>query len=242
MPTRPLIGCTSYRKQLGGDYPLTIDGLMPSYIRAILAAGGLPVLISQEYDADSLASLLETLDGVLIPGGGDIDPACYGGSMHETVYGVDAGRDALELFVAREAVAQDKPLLAICRGHQILNIAQGGTLWEDVLTLMPGAERHAYFWGYERNRISHEVRLVGQSRLSRLGLGERLRVNSLHHQGIKRLGQSLTPIAYAPDGLIEGVEIQDHRFAVGVQWHPEELYGEEAAAQALFAAFIAACR
>lgn len=241
MRQRPLIGCTTYRKEAMIGYPLDIDGLMPTYSNAIVAAGGLPVLIPQSYGADELDLLLDELDGLLIPGGGDIEPSRYAGQGHDKIYGVDAMRDEIELFLAREAIARDKPILAICRGHQIMNVAQGGTLWEDVLDMMPGAERHAYFIGYDRHRISHDVRICENSRLADIFQSDQQSVNSLHHQGIKRLGASLTPVAYAPDGLIEGIEVQDHRFAVGVQWHPEELYGRQPGAEALFKAFVAAC-
>lgn len=242
MPQRPLIGCTTYRKETIIGYAIEIDGLMPTYSSAITAAGGLPVLIPQAVGPDDLSALLDELDGLLFPGGGDISPARYGGTTHDKVYGVDERRDEVELFLATEAVKRDKPLLAICRGHQILNVAMGGTLWEDVLDMMPDAERHAYFIGYERNRISHDVHVCDNSRLADIFQAHSQPVNSLHHQGIKRLGSSLTPTAYAPDGLIEGIEIQDHRFAIGVQWHPEELHGQEPGATALFRAFVDACR
>jgi putative glutamine amidotransferase len=242
MRSRPLIGCTTYRKETMIGYPVEIDGLMPTYSSAILAAGGLPVLIPQAIPHDELDLLLDELDGLLMPGGGDIEPTRYQGSIHDKIYGVDGRRDDIELFLAREAVARDKPLLAICRGHQILNVAMGGTLWEDVLDLMPNADRHAYFIGYERDRISHDVRICSDSKLAKIAGEEYQPVNSLHHQGIKRLGSSLTPVAYAPDGLIEGIEIQDHRFALGVQWHPEELFRAHAGAAALFEAFVDACR
>ncbi len=241
MRQRPLIGCTTYRKEAVIGYPIDIDGLMPTYSNAIVAAGGLPVLIPQSLSTAELDLLLNEVDGLLIPGGGDIEPSRYAGQGHDKIYGVDPTRDEIELFLAREAVARDKPILAICRGHQIMNVAQGGTLWEDVLDMMPGAERHAYFIGYDRHRISHDVRICESSRLADIFQSDQQSVNSLHHQGIKRLGASLTPVAYAPDGLIEGIEIQDHRFAVGVQWHPEELCGRQPGATALFKAFVAAC-
>ena len=168
MRPRPLIGLTTYRKEAVIGYPIDIDGLMPTYSNAIVAAGGLPVLIPQAVGEEELSLLLDELDGLLIPGGGDIDPARYNGQHHDKIYGVDERRDEIELFLAREAVARDKPLLAICRGHQILNVAMGGTLWEDVLEMMPSADRHAYFIGYERNRISHEVRICEDSRLAEI--------------------------------------------------------------------------
>lgn len=238
---RPLIGCTTYRKSFAPGR--VIEGLMPTYTNAILAAGGIPVMIPLVVSGDALVELLAGLDGVLLPGGGDIDPVRYGGNgENAAVYGVDPLRDELELAVARCAIDKDIPLLAICRGHQILNVSLGGSLWEDVFELMPNAHRHAYFAGFERDRISHEVRVCRDSVLYGLLGSEQKPVNSLHHQGIKRLGNYLSPVAYAPDGLIEAVELRDHRFAVGVQWHPEEFYSVDSGTLALFEGFVAACR
>jgi putative glutamine amidotransferase len=144
--------------------------------------------------------------------------------------------------MAKTAVEEEKPLLAICRGHQILNVALGGSLWEDVLELMPNAQKHAYFSGHARDLVAHDVRICEESRLYNIMGTDNKAVNSIHHQGIKRLGAHLTPIAYAADGLIEGIEIQDHRFAMGIQWHPEEFYGQDKQTLALFEAFVNACQ
>lgn len=240
---RPLIGCTTYRKVTSQDPFIMIDGLMPTYTNAVLAAGGLPVMIPLTLGDTDLLELLDQLDGLLLPGGGDIDPQVYGGNRdNAAVYGVDNNRDRVELLLAKQAVEQEKPLLAICRGHQVLNVALGGSLWEDVFELMPNAQKHAYFHGYARDLISHDVRICEDSRLnSIMGVNSKA-VNSLHHQGIKRLGAHLTPVAYAADGLIEGVEIQDHRFAMGLQWHPEEFYSRDTQTLALFQAFVGACQ
>jgi putative glutamine amidotransferase len=239
---RPLIGCTTYRRQVSADPEIWIDGLMPTYTSALLAAGAIPVLIPLTLAQPDLLELFTQLDGVLLPGGGDIDPARYGGQHHPTLYGIDPLRDEVEVFVAQQAVAQDKPLLAICRGHQMLNVALGGSLWEDVLDLMPEAHRHAYFQGFPRSLLSHEVHLAADSRLARI-LGQSHKpVNSLHHQGIRTLGANLRPMAHAADGLIESIEVVDHRFAIGVQWHPEEFFQTDTATLALFQAFVEACR
>ena len=239
---RPLIGCTTYRRQVSVNPDIWIDGLMPTYTAALLAAGAIPVLIPLTLKQDDLLDLLAQLDGVLLPGGGDIDPARYAGQSHPTLYGIDPLRDEVEIFVAQQAVTQDKPLLAICRGHQLLNVALGGSLWEDVLDLMPEAHRHAYFQGYPRNLLSHEVQITADSRLAHI-LGQHHKpVNSLHHQGIRQLGANIRPMAYASDGLVESIEVIDHRFAIGVQWHPEEFFQTDQATLGLFEAFVTACR
>lgn len=242
----PLIGCTTYRKKTAsyhqtknGNQPIYVDGLMRTYTNAILAAGGLPVLIPLTYSDDQVAALFARLDGVLLPGGGDIDPAEYGGEANGQIYGVDSNRDRIELWLAREAVKTNKPVLGICRGVQVLNVALGGTLWEDVLECMPHAHKHAYFHGYERNLLSHEVEIEEKSCLSYvMGHSGGKLVNSIHHQGIRRLAEPFSAVARAADGLIEGIEIPGHSFAVGVQWHPEELVSQDPQMRGLFSGLI----
>ena len=223
MNRKPLIGCTTYRKQTGDNPSLDILGLMPSYLQAIAAAGGVPVMIPLGLSDDDLREVIQQLDGILLPGGGDIEPSVYHGDGHPTVGGIDEDRDRVELVVARTAVAQQKPLLAICRGLQVLNVALGGSLWEDVEQLMPQAMHHEHVKSHPRNYLAHPVTIVPDSLLARqLGTTETA-VNSLHHQGIRRLAENLRATAVAPDGLIEGVEVVGHPYAVGVQWHPENL-------------------
>jgi putative glutamine amidotransferase len=220
---KPLIGCTTYRKTSDQTPPIDIFGLMPSYLEAIVAAGGVPVMIPLGLSDDNLIDILQQMDGILLPGGGDIEPRVYQGNGHPTVSGIDEDRDRVELTVARTAVAQQKPLLAICRGMQVLNVALGGSLWEDVELLMPQAMHHEFVNSHPRNYLAHMVTIELDSFLARqLGV-EETAVNSLHHQGIRRLANPLRATAVAPDGLIEGVEVIDHPFAVGVQWHPENL-------------------
>lgn len=237
---RPLIGCTTYRKVAHQEPPIELIGLMPSYIEAILAAGGIPVLIPHGLSEADLQVVLAQVNGVLLPGGGDIEPTVYAGDMHTAVYGIDQERDRIELYVARAAVQQGKPLLAICRGVQVLNVALGGTLWVDIKSQKADSLLHDNFLTQPRNYLAHDVTIVPGSYLA-LSLGkETTAVNSLHHQGIKRLAAGLTPTAVAADGLIEGVEISGHPFAVGVQWHPENLIHDDPAMLALFKQFVQA--
>jgi putative glutamine amidotransferase len=220
---KPLIGCTTYRKFSGQNPPIDILGLMPSYLEAVVAAGGVPVMIPLGLSDENLQVVIQQMDGILLPGGGDIEPSVYQGQGHPTVGGIDEDRDRVELMVARTAVAQQKPLLAICRGLQVLNVALGGSLWEDVELLMPEAIHHEHVNSHPRTYLAHNVTIEPDSLLARqLGRTETA-VNSLHHQGIRRLANDLRATAVAPDGLIEGIEVIGHPYAIGVQWHPENL-------------------
>lgn len=239
---RPLIGMTTYRKMADQSPPIEMIGLMPSYIESIVLAGGLPVLIPLGLAEDDLIAIISRMDGVLLPGGGDIEPSVYQGALHETMYGIDLDRDRVELIVARQVVAQQKPLLAICRGHQILNVALGGTLWEDVKSMMPQAIRHDHFRGFPRSYMAHSVTAVPDSHIARLMSRTESKVNSLHHQGIRDLASELRATAVSPDGLVEGTEIPGHPFAVSVQWHPENLIHDDPAMLSLFKGLIVAAK
>lgn len=238
---RPLIGCTTFRQTLERpDYTIDMVGLSPSYLHAIEKAGGIPILIPCGLPQADIIQIFNQLDGVLLPGGGDIDPAIYGGQMHPTVYGISPERDDTELFLARHAVAEQKPLFAICRGVQVLNVALGGTLWEDVKLLMPKGTRHAFHGEFSRNYLAHTVEVDPNSHLAHyLGDGT-VGINSLHHQGIKKLAPTLVATAVSPDGLIEAVEAPSHPFALGVQWHPENLVDDSPAMLALFEGLVEA--
>lgn len=220
---RPLIGLTTYRKTAAQSTPVALYALMPSYVEAVVAAGGVPLLIPLGLDEDALRTLLARLDGLVLTGGGDIAGNHYRSAHPDYIFDVDPDRDRVELFLAREAVAADAPLLAICRGHQMMNVALGGSLYEDVLRLMPTAIKHDYWGEYPRNLLAHEVTVRADSRLARQLGQTTVRVNSLHHQGVRDLAPGLLATAHAPDGLIEGLEAPDRRYAIGVQWHPENL-------------------
>lgn len=237
---RPLIGCTTYRKTADQNPPIDLFGLMPTYVEAIVAAGGVPILIPLGLSDEDLQTIFERVDGLLLPGGGDIDPSFYRGDPHATLWGIDRDRDRVEFFIARAAVAQRKPLLAVCRGHQVFNVALGGTLWVDVASQMPNAIKHDNFGIYPRNHLAHEVKLQPESTLSQCLGSNKAAVNSLHHQGIRDLAPELTAVGVAPDGLIEAVEITGHPFAIGVQWHPENLIHDDPAMLSLFKGLIRA--
>lgn len=231
---RPLIACTTYHKPVNQTPPIEMMGLMPAYIEAIREGGGIPLLVPLGATEDELLAILDRVDGVLLPGGGDINPEMYHGQRHETMRDINPDRDRVEIFMARQAIQQEKPLLAICRGHQLLNVALGGSLWEDIADLVPNAMCHDYYVTFPRTHLAHSVEVTSDSRLAHcLGQTE-IEVNSLHHQGVRNLAPELVGTAVAPDGLIEGIEVPGHPFAVGVQWHPENLIVEVPAMLGLF--------
>ena len=238
---KPIIGLTTYRKVAAQSNPIPLYALMPSYVDAIAAAGGVPVLIPLGLDEEALQVLFERLDGILLTGGGDVDTAFYGGERPDLIDGVDTDRDRVELFLARAAYEQEKPTLAICRGHQVLNVALGGTLYEDIASLMPDASKHDYFGEHPRTYRPHSVAIEPGSMLAEILSGSaEVQVNSLHHQGIRDLAPALAPAAFAPDGLIEAVEAPDLPFMLGVQWHPENLAPDDPEMRAIFKTFVTA--
>ncbi len=212
-----------------------------AYLGAIEQAGGVPVPLPPQLSPQGLAVIGREIHGLLLTGGGDVDPARFGEAPHPTLYEVAPARDALEISALELALGRGLPVLAICRGIQILNVALGGTLHQDVGT-DPGTElRHSQ--DAPRDQPSHKVTIRPGSRLARVLGTDELEVNSMHHQAVKGLGRGLVPVAWAPDQIIEGVEGDDPaRFVLGVQWHPEELVPHSDAARRLFSALIDAAR
>ncbi|HEY3933799.1 MAG TPA: gamma-glutamyl-gamma-aminobutyrate hydrolase family protein [Gemmatimonadales bacterium] len=245
MGRRPLIGVTTQTLQAIDGIPADLPAswvMNQRYARAVARVGGVPVLVPLlADDADTLRAIYDRLDGVLVPGGVDIDPAAYREAPHPLLGRTDAARDATELLLARWAVAEEKPFLGLCRGLQVLSVAMGGTLWQDLARERPGSARHDYFpdGGFTRDYLAHDVDITHGSRLGEALGGGSITVNSMHHQGIRELGRGLTATAIASDGLIEGAEFPDQRFAVGVQWHPEA-FDEGPAVGELFRQFVAA--
>lgn len=212
---------------------------LPDYLEAVRRAGGDPLVLEPRGEA---ARILDRLDGLMLTGGRDVDPSLFGEQPHGTATSAEPGRDEFEVALVREAVARDLPLLGICRGLQVLNVALGGTLIQDIPSMITGAEPHDV--GDTPITFAHEVWITKGSTLWR-ALEERLaddacRVNSRHHQAVRKPASGLEASATSPDGIIEGLERLASRFCVGVQWHPENFWrtGEF---RPLFEAFIAAC-
>lgn len=235
---QPLIGITGglIRKRSGA--PVCQVG--QAYIHSIQRACGIPMMIPVGMDVHSIDSLLPRLDGVLFTGGADIDPQRFNAQMHPRVYGVSQARDTLEFTLIEKALSGNKPMLAICRGIQVLNVACGGELYLDILDQKPNALKHDWFPGHPRDKLAHTVNLAPGSLVNEIFGVDEIRVNSLHHQGVSGIGKDLNATAFAPDGLVESLEFNGNTFALGVQWHPESL-PDDPGQQHLFRTFIDAC-
>lgn len=231
----PIIGLTTYNSE--NKYGFPIASLSHRYISALTEAGAAPVLIPSGLSEDARRSLLERLDGLLLTGGGDIAVERSNGVFDAHVEDVDPGRDALEFALVEAAAKNGKPFLGICRGFQVVNVALGGTLFTHLQDQFPGALRHDYDSGSQREFLAHEVIVEKDTRLASTFEAIRFKVNSLHHQGVKELAPALRPAGHAPDGLLEAMELPGHPFGMAVQWHPEWLT-DQPVSRRLFRAFV----
>ncbi|HEY8347474.1 MAG TPA: gamma-glutamyl-gamma-aminobutyrate hydrolase family protein [Symbiobacteriaceae bacterium] len=230
---RPLIGLTPSVAQESNRDSLYCPS---DYFRAIQEAGGIPVLlplVDNELDA---ALVLDKVDGLLLPGGGDVDPVFFGEEPHPRLGTIAPERDFSEILLIREALRRDMPVLGICRGHQILAVAVGGTLIQDIPSELPGALKHEQ--DAPRWYASHSVSVKPGTRLAAL-LGTSFRVNSFHHQSVRTVPPGWVVSAVAPDGVLEALEHPGYRFVVSVQWHPESFVGRGDHFKPLFEAFMA---
>lgn len=235
---RPLIGVTADRLR---DIPGR-DGLWqtPDYFTAVQNAGGTPVLLPNLNTTAEAEALLDRLDGVLFSGGNDADPMHFGEQPHPKLGAVDPERDRTELLLARAAIRRDMPVLGICRGHQLLAIAFGGTLWQDIPSQVPEAIKHHYTTATPKWYATHTVAVSPGTVLERL-LGSEVRVNSRHHQAVRTVPQGWVASAWSADGVNEAMELPGARFTVSVQWHPENATGRaDLNYDPLFDAFVAA--
>ena len=211
-----------------------------TYPRAIAEAGGLPVILPPLEDAQALRQLFEMLDGIVFPGGLDVHPSHYGEAHVHPATEVDPALDTLELRLAEWAVSSDIPTLGICRGQQLLNVALGGTLLQDLPSeRLPAGVAHRQ--AGQRRELSHTIRVEGGSRLAGILGSTTVEVNSFHHQAVRCLGGGLRAVAWSPDGIIEGVEGTDHPWLMAVQFHPEDLVPFHDPSRRLFRALVRAC-
>lgn len=216
---RPLIGVTS-----SYSWDNNSQNLPNSYIDAVERGGGTPIILPPTFTVD-VGQLLEAVDGLVLTGGVDVDPQIYGEDPLPQMGRIDPKRDHFELEITRRALSVGKPTLAICRGIQVLNVAAGGTLFQDIPSQVKGSIKHSAqtptFYP------SHSVRVKAGSKLHGIFGKEELGVNSFHHQSVKDLGEGLVATAWAPDGVIEAMEIPGEVFILGVQWHPERMIDGE---------------
>ncbi len=234
MPSRPTIAIT-----IGYESNETF-ALSKAYVRSVEQAGGQPIIIAPGAPGDA-APLLARADGLLLSGGADMDPALLGQERHSAVTRFFRERDEFELALCREAVGSDLPLFAVCRGQQLLNVAFGGSLYQDLAAERPGSLKHDS--DSERWVTAHEVELLPKSHIRAILGREHVAVNSFHHQAVKSPGPGLDVCALSrEDRVIEAVEAPGRRFVLGVQWHPEDFWNHGAAFAPLFAAFVEAAR
>ncbi|HET6594484.1 MAG TPA: gamma-glutamyl-gamma-aminobutyrate hydrolase family protein [Anaerolineales bacterium] len=221
---KPLIGITTNQSKTPYGQPTVM--LMQSYINAVMQAGGVPVLIPSLIAEDGWETLYSRLDGILFSGGGDIGLEHSPGEPHPRIDDVDLARDSIELKMVQAAASDGKPFLGICRGCQVVNVALGGTLYTHIPDQLPNALDHSYP-GNMRTTLVHEVKVEEGTQMAEIFGEPILRVNSLHHQGLKDIAPSVRVAGHAPDGLVEAVELPDHPFGLAVQWHPEWLTDQQ---------------
>lgn len=229
---KPIIGITTYGRDADNKFSLPGE-----YVDAVRRAGGVPLLVPP--GEPELSCLLGTLDGLMLAGGGDIDPTRYNGNGHESIYMLDPERDATELALARRVIGRGQPTLAICRGAQVVNVALGGTLIEHLPDEVGETIQHRL---PPRNPASHAVDVEPSSRLAGILQSGQIVSASWHHQALRDVADGLTVVARASDGTIEAAEMTMHPWLIAVQWHPELTAADDPVQQRLFDAFVAACQ
>jgi putative glutamine amidotransferase len=234
---RPLIGIPCHFLLRDGT-KRPAYGNNRAYVEAIEDAGGISILIPYVQALQELDNILERLDGVLLPGGTDIQPSYYCEKPHAELMPANPQLDELEFALTRYALRKNLPILGICRGTQVLNVTLGGTLYQDVQQV--GSEQHLYL-DQPRSTLVHDLCLDPQSRMARLVKATRFKVNSLHHQAIKKPGKGVRIVGWAEDNTPEAIEVEGYRFAMGLQCHPEEIYEQVPACARFFEAFVNAC-
>jgi putative glutamine amidotransferase len=226
----PVIGLTTYGRNADGRFSLPGE-----YVDAVRRAGGMPLLIPP--GEAHWQALLERIDAFVLTGGGDIDPRHYGGRVHELNYGIDHERDHLELAIARWLIDSGTPTLGICRGAQILNIVEGGSLIEHIPDEVGESILHR---APPRDPTAHGIRIQHGSRLRQVLGQDEVEAASWHHQALRKVARSFAVSASAPDGIVEAIEMPDHPWLIAVQWHPELTAAQDPCQQRLFDTLVRA--
>lgn len=247
---KPIIGiCTNYttNDEIGiitdlGMRKQDWDLIAHDYVKAVELAGGAPLIIPVVNEIESIHPVLNNLDGIIFSGGSDIDPQCYGELLHYNSQGIDPVRDAHEIKLAKKVLHEmGIPIMGICRGMQLLNVICGGTLYQDLGQQRKKDSLHSMEM-YPKYFPAHDVILKDQSFLKSIFQKSTIRVNSLHHQGIKAIGQGFNVSGSTPDGLIEGIELSGDRCVIGMQFHPEMMIDNDPEYLKIFEAFIKKCK
>jgi putative glutamine amidotransferase len=230
------IGISGVRRTTTGTVR---DGVNASYVQSVLAAGGLPLILSPALGAARAAEALEAIDALILSGGDDIDPRLYGAEPSPLLGPIDAARDLFELALFAGARQRAMPILGICRGLQLINVGLGGTLWQDLPSERAGVVNHDP--KSARTTRTHGVRVERETRMHAAAGADVFTVNSFHHQGVRELAAGLVATGWSEDGLVEALEGADERWLLAVQWHPEEMHPEPASPDmSLFRALIQA--
>lgn len=238
---KPIIGIPCAMQEPQEELGLGASAVPQSYLNALEGVGAVPLLIPITGQDSTLHRLYQHLDGLLLAGGVDLDPVLYGEVRHPKLGKVDAQRDWVELTLTRWALDDGLPLLGICRGIQTLNVACGGTLWQDIDAQLPDSLPHTFYPGHPYNLLAHAVQLEANSRLADTFGSLEVNVNSLHHQAVKAVGAGLRVTGRAADGLVEALEGNGKAWVAAVQWHPEWLLEDEPGMKQLFATFVTNC-
>lgn len=234
---KPLIGLTPAHDMESGDVKAR-----PTYMRALKAAGAIPVVMPLDASEEDLKQLSKDLDGFLFTGGPDVHPFLFGEETQAHCGNVSPARDQMEISLLPMIMELQKPILGICRGIQILNIALGGNIWQDIPSQVTRDFPLAHSQPFSYDMPCHTVVLTEGSLLARISESSSIKVNSMHHQAVKDLAPGLIASAYSTDYLIEALEMPDYPFFIGVQWHPEYLWEKNKEAFRLFQTFVKACK
>ncbi len=234
---KPLIGLTPAHDMESGDVKAR-----PTYMRALKAAGAIPVVMPLDASEEDLKQLSQDLDGFLFTGGPDVHPFLFGEETQAHCGNVSPARDQMEICLLPMVMELQKPILGICRGIQVLNIALGGNIWQDIPSQVTRDFPLAHSQPFSYDMPCHTVALTEGSLLARISESSSIEVNSMHHQAVKDLAPGLIASAYSTDYLIEALEMPDYPFFIGVQWHPEYLWEKNKEAFRLFQTFVKACK
>ena len=239
---KPRIAMVCHRGLKHSDETVISDSMSPAYVASVVKAGGLPFLIPLDFPLEDLNVLRDEFDGLMLIGGGDVETARYGGDESIPVGCVHPIRDEIEIRLAKLAFETDWPVLGICRGEQVMNVAAGGTLYTDIPTEFKNQRfNHAQPFETPRDALIHDDLINPGSRLNSILGMDRIAVNSFHHQAVREVGDGFVITAYSEDGIPEAIERPTHPFALGVQWHPECLQSSGDHMN-IFRAFTDACR